>query len=87
MDAGNVWLRNPDEVFPNGEFKWRNILTDLAVGVGFGLRWDLGFFVIRLDMAMPLRNPAIDGNERNKWVVQNPRMRDLVFNFGIGYPF
>ena len=87
VDAGNVWLRNPDEVFPNGEFKWRNILTDLAVGVGFGLRWDLGFFVIRLDMAMPLRNPAIDGNERNKWVVQNPRMRDLVFNFGIGYPF
>ena len=85
VDAGNVWLRNPDEVFPNGEFKWRNIPTDLAVGAGFGLRWDLGFFVIRLDMAIPLRDPARPTGE--KWVIQNARMRDLVFNFGIGYPF
>jgi len=87
IDAGNVWLRDSSDVFPNGEFRWRHIPRDLAVGGGFGLRWDLGFFVVRLDLATPLRNPAIEGNERNKWVIQNPRMRDLVFNFGIGYPF
>lgn len=85
IDAGNIWLREDSEVFPNGEFRWRNIPRDLAVGGGFGLRLDLGFFAIRLDMAIPLRDPAMPNGE--KWVIQNARMRDFVFNFGIGYPF
>jgi len=85
VDAGNIWFRNENEGFPNSEFRWRNIPRDLAVGGGFGLRWDLGFFVMRLDMAMPLRDPAMPIGE--KWIIQNPQMRSLMFNFGIGYPF
>ncbi|MCL2412877.1 MAG: outer membrane protein assembly factor, partial [Bacteroidales bacterium] len=85
VDAGNIWLRNEDEAFPGGRFAFQNIGRDLAIGGGFGLRLDLGFFVIRLDMAIPLRDPARPSGE--KWVIQTPRMRDFVFNFGIGYPF
>jgi len=85
VDAGNVWLRRSDAVFPNGEFNRRNFLDELAIGWGAGVRWDLGFFVIRLDLAMPLRDPALPSGE--KWMIQNSRLSDLVFNFGIGYPF
>ena len=86
VDAGNIWLRNDDDgSFPGGEFAWKNVPNDLAIGGGFGLRWDLNFLVIRLDAATPLRNPARPSGE--KWVVRHTRMRDFVLNFGIGYPF
>jgi outer membrane protein assembly factor BamA len=84
VDAGNIWVRDTVS-FPNGEFAWGKIPNDLAIGGGFGLRLDLGFFVIRLDAATPLRNPARPDGER--WVVRNTQMRDFVLNFGIGYPF
>jgi outer membrane protein assembly factor BamA len=85
VDAGNIWLRNESDDFPKGEFVLKNIPNDLAVGGGFGLRWDLNFFVIRLDAAAPLRNPAKPNGE--KWVIRDIKPRDFVLNFGIGYPF
>jgi outer membrane protein assembly factor BamA len=85
VDAGNIWLRNESEDYPKGEFKWKNIPNDLAVAGGVGLRWNLNYFIIRLDAALPLRNPAKPENE--KWVISNARFRDFVLNFGIGYPF
>jgi outer membrane protein assembly factor BamA len=85
VDAGNIWLRNESQSFPNGKFEWKNVPNDLAVGGGLGLRWDLNYFVIRLDAAAPLRNPARPNNE--KWVIDKMKFRDIVLNFGIGYPF
>ena len=83
VDAGNIW-RNDNVVFPGGEFLWKNVPNDLAVGGGFGLRWDLmNLFVIRLDAAIPLRDPAKPKGE--KWIIR--KRRDFVLNFGIGYPF
>ncbi len=84
VDAGNIWLRN-ESAYPKGEFAWKNIPNDLAVAGGIGLRWDLNYFIIRLDAALPLRNPANPDNK--KWVVSDTRLRDIVLNFGIGYPF
>jgi outer membrane protein assembly factor BamA len=84
IDAGNIWIRDA-ESYPNGEFSWQKMPNDLAVGGGVGLRWDLGFFVIRLDAAAPLRNPAKPNGE--KWVVENLKIRNFALNFGIGYPF
>jgi outer membrane translocation and assembly module TamA len=85
VDAGNIWLRNNSEAFEGGKFEWKNVPNDLAVGGGFGLRYDLNFFVIRLDAAVPLRSPAKPDNE--KWVLKHTKFRDFVLNFGIGYPF
>ncbi|MDR2906846.1 MAG: BamA/TamA family outer membrane protein [Bacteroidales bacterium] len=86
MDIGNIWLYKDNESFPGGQFAWNDVFNDLAVGGGAGLRWDLGFFIIRLDAALPLRDPAKPAGE--KWVIKNaPHIRDFVLNFGIGYPF
>lgn len=90
MDAGNVWLVKENEALPGGKFtsKWWD---ELAVGTGFGLRFDIEFFVIRFDLATPLRTPSLPENERwgNSFDIRdrNWRRENLVFNFAIGYPF
>lgn len=95
VDAGNVWLLNDDPLRPGGQFS-NDFLNDLAVGGGLGIRMDLDFFIIRLDLGIPLRNPAIQMNdsslEFNPWIFQSyknneKRFFDYQFNLGIGYPF
>lgn len=89
-DAGNVWLYNDNEALPGGKFS-RDWLKELGVGVGLGLRVDIQFFVIRLDLATPIRHPHLPEGERwrNTFDIGNKtwRRENLVFNFAIGYPF
>ena len=91
VDAGNVWLIN-NEDRPNGNFKFNNFYKEIAVGTGLGLRIDFDFFLIRFDLAFPLRAPTPSNNF--KWLVSeiNPlsstwRKQNLKLNLGIGYPF
>ena len=85
IDAGNVWLRKTDPTQPGGRFRWENVVNELALGTGLGIRLDLTFFVIRLDAGVPLRNPAMP--LRKRWVISNYKIKDTVLNLGIGYPF
>ena len=92
MDAGNIWLWNEDDKRPGGQFRRSQFLKELAVGTGAGLRFDFNFFVLRLDLAFPVRKPYLPENERwvwdeiafgsSKWRAEN-----LVLNIAIGYPF
>ena len=84
VDAGNVWLVNEDTLRPGGDFKAEQFINELAVGTGFGLRIDPDFFVIRLDLGIPLRKPFLPEGER--WVL-NSFGKDAVLNIAIGYPF
>lgn len=91
-DAGNVWLRKEDPKRPGSEFKAKNILNELAVGTGAGLRVDASIFVIRLDVAFPVRKPYLPEGQR--WVFDQVsfgsstwRRENLIYNIGIGYPF
>jgi outer membrane protein assembly factor BamA len=92
VDAGNIWLMRADSTRPGGEFHRSNFLKQIAVGTGMGLRMDFSFFVLRLDVAFPLRKPYLPENER--WVIRDIdfgssrwRSDNLVFNIAIGYPF
>ena len=89
-DAGNIWLYNENEALPGGKFS-KDWLKELGVGVGFGLRVDIEFFVIRLDLATPVRFPHLPEGERwgNTFDIRDKtwRRENLVFNFAIGYPF
>ncbi len=63
LDAGNVWLLNKDENRPDAEFHFNTFTNQLAVGTGFGLRFDFSFFILRIDLGFPLRNAyATDGS-------------------------
>lgn len=84
-DIGNIWNSKPIESFPESEFVLDKFHKQLAMDMGFGFRFDFSFFLLRFDFAIPYRDPSYDENERwrfNKW-----QWRDVVFNFGIGYPF
>jgi outer membrane protein insertion porin family len=92
LDAGNVWLIRKNAELPGGEFRPASFKKELAVGTGFGLRVDVSFFVLRLDLGIPLRKPYLPENER--WVVDDIRFgsypwrkNNLVLNIAIGYPF
>ena len=91
VDAGNIWLYNEDPDKPGGKFSGK-FLNELAVGAGVGLRLDISFLVLRLDVAFPLRKPFLP--EGDRWVLDKIkfssgtwRQENLIFNLGIGYPF
>ena len=52
LDSGNIWLIRNDPDRPGGQLKWGSFLKDLALGTGFGLRYDLTFIVIRFDASL-----------------------------------
>lgn len=95
IDAGNVWLNpsNPSVTETSGNpFGFDSFAGDIAVGTGAGIRLDLSFFVLRFDLAFPLRIPYTD--DRDRWVVNkiDPfdadwRKQNLLLNIAIGYPF
>ncbi len=85
VDAGNVWRLEKDATKPNGEFVVPNFADQIAIGGGMGIRWDLSFFVLRLDLAAPLKDPKYPIGDR--WTFDKKPWRQLVANFGIGYPF
>jgi outer membrane protein assembly factor BamA len=83
-DAGNIWLLEEDPNQPGGKFESKDFLDELAVGAGFGLRIDISYFVLRLDMAWPIRKPYLPAGER--WI--HPlRDEHPILNIAIGYPF
>lgn len=100
VDAGNVWLTGDysslvdDEstssssvsLFTDGKFE-KDWLNEVAAGVGFGLRLDIQSFVIRLDLASPLRIPYLDENERWNVPFFGNADNNMTLNFAIGYPF
>jgi len=67
-DAGNIWTVKDDPNRTGSRFTpdW---YKQLGIAGGFGLRFDLDFFVIRLDFGIPLRNPALP--ENSKWIFQS----------------
>lgn len=91
IDAGNIWLYNENPDKPGAKFS-KNFLKELAVGAGVGLRFDVSFLVVRLDVAFPVRKPYLPDGQR--WVMNQVRFNDaawrrenIIFNLGIGYPF
>jgi len=84
-DIGNIWLRQKDSNRPGANFMFNKFLHDMAVDVGIAFRFDFSYFVIRMDCAVPFKDPSKNVNDR--WVFRYTKFKDINFNFGIGYPF
>ncbi|WP_461453127.1 translocation and assembly module lipoprotein TamL [Mucilaginibacter sp.] len=77
MDAGNIWRlsnvkEDPANPFsaienPNGLFNLVKLPQSIAMDIGTGLRFDLGFFVFRLDAALKFKDPEFNGSDQ--WVL------------------
>lgn len=92
IDIGNIWAFYEDAdrpgVDPNEnsregiKFEWGDFMSEMAIGTGFGFRYDLDYFVIRLDLGYPLRRPDLAeyySNQENE--DYNPsKANDWVFD-------
>lgn len=84
IDAGNVWNIFDDVEDPAFRFDGFKDLSEIAIGSGFGLRYDFDFFVFRFDTGFKTYNPALPSALR-WWSEYN--LRNAVINIGINYPF
>jgi outer membrane protein assembly factor BamA len=86
LDAGNVWDFT-DEFVPDGGFPTtlKDFVKQTALGTGIGLRYDMGFLVIRLDWGLALHYPY----ETDKSGYFNvPSFKGAhTLHFAVGYPF
>jgi len=85
LDVGNIWLRKPSNQLPLAVFNYKTFLGELAFDSGLGLRADFGYFVIRLDGAVIIKDPSMPLHSR--WIGQNSNKFMVIGNLGIGYPF
>lgn len=83
IDAGNIWNVLDNVTDERARFSRFSDLREIAVGTGFGLRYDFDFFVIRLDLGFKAYNPAYN---KKKWF-QDHNLAHSVVNVGINYPF
>lgn len=84
IDAGNIWnvldeVDNEDAVFSGFDS-----LKDLAIGSGFGLRYDFSFFIFRFDIGFKTYDPSF--KDQNRWF-NDYNFGNAVYNIGINYPF
>lgn len=83
-DLGNIWNVFDSTNDPKRTFEGLRDLNELAIGSGFGMRYNLGYFVIRLDMGLKTYNPVLE--TKNRWLTDF-NLKKAVFNIGLNYPF
>lgn len=84
IDAGNIWLMREDANRPNGQLTKEYFLNDIALGTGLGVRYDLDFLVLRLDIGIGLHKPT---RRAEKYFNTFENGFPTVFHLAIGYPF
>ena len=87
-DVGNIWtLKETDgDDGSHTHFDLKNLAASLAAGWGIGLRVDLNFLILRLDMGMKVYDPSLDTarwRSPSQWLKKD----GYTLHFGVGYPF
>jgi outer membrane protein assembly factor BamA len=87
VDAGNIWAINKNDDREGALFELGKFYKEIAVGTGFGTRFDFSFFIFRFDLGIKTRDPELPDGQR--WIIGNRGLvrDDFVLNLGIGYPF
>lgn len=87
VDAGNVWTLNTDGSSEMREsmFRWKDLGESIAANWGVGVRLNLGFLLLRVDMGMKIHDPS----RMQKWVSPGKWLKrdNYALHFGVGYPF
>ena len=82
IDAGNVWAMRDDGYRSGSKLQLKNFFKEMALGTGIGIRYDMEFFVLRLDWGIGLHVPYKSG-----FYNMNSFKDSQSLHFAIGYPF
>ncbi len=88
VDAGNVWTLKSDASRPGSKLS-RDIIDQMAVNFGWGIRADFDYFLLRFDFGYKLRNPFPDPETNSRYILTNGAYNGYLGNitFAINYPF
>ena len=87
-DAGNIWAIKNDPDRPGAQFKINSFYKDIAIGTGFGMRFDFKFVLLRTDIGLKFRDPKLPAS--TCWIFSQPNPinhNNLAIVIAIGYPF
>lgn len=82
-DFGNIWTYREDPSRVGSQFKFQTVLPQLCISSGLGLRMDLDYFILRLDIGFPIYDPAFA--QGAKWVFQDFRTRETYYQEGMSF--
>ena len=84
-DIGNIWsLKNYNNGYGD-EFKFNKFIRQVGVGSGFGLRVNIAYIKLRLDLAYKMYEPNKPEGER--WRLKYIQPFKPTLNIAFGYPF
>lgn len=88
LDVGNVWTLKTDlaeDTEQHSLFTWDSFGKTLAANWGIGVRLDLDFLLLRVDMGMKLHDPS----RTQPWMSPDMWFKKggYALHFGVGYPF
>ena len=87
IDAGNVWTIRDTGNRNNAlsRISWQNFGKSIAMNWGAGVRLDLNFLLLRVDLGMKIHDPA----RAQSWVGPGEWLKrdGFAIHFGVGYPF
>jgi hypothetical protein len=88
IDAGNVWTLKKDDSRPTAHLT-SSFLNQIAIGAGYGLRFNFDFFIIRFDFGYKIRNPYKDVLTGRYWnTFKEIRQQGLGnVQVAVNYPF
>lgn len=86
VDAGNVWNLYSSDPEDISALRAKTFFRQLALGTGFGFRYDMEFLVLRLDFGIALHAPY-DTGKRGYYNIPRFFKDGTTINFAVGYPF
>ena len=82
-DIGNVW--NTENNGFDDQFKFNRFIKEMGVGSGVGLRLNIAYITLRVDLAYKIYDPNKPDGQR--WRFNNFQPLKPTINLAFGYPF
>ena len=82
-DAGNVWNLRGTDITERSGFSFDTIAADW----GMGIRVNLDFILVRIDLGLKVYEPCRPAGERLVGPDQWLKSGNFALHFGVGYPF
>jgi len=84
VDAGNIWTLRSEVGEEEGLFRIKDFYKSMALNWGAGIRLNLDFVILRLDMGIVTYDPY-----KKSWIGPSQWFKPNTYalQFGVGYPF